>query len=93
MARSGALDAFCVYGAGDEIDPDGSYLVADYPTVVEDRELYPTEVVAGGLGLLYYGQQFTDVVRMALDQLPDATPQQIARALRYYDDHDTFLVF
>jgi hypothetical protein len=91
LARSGELDVSCVYGPDGDIEVDGRYLLAGYPNVVDDVEVYPPEVSAAGLRLLYSGDQFTDVVEVAFDQVRDASPVQIAESLRYYAEHDTFL--
>ena len=49
-------DDFCLYGKEDgELALDRSYWVSDYPDVVEDRDVYPTDVVEQDLQLVYYG--------------------------------------
>lgn len=91
LARSGELDAYCVYGPDGNVEADGRYLLADFPIVVDDQEVYPLEVTARRLWLLYAGDQFTDVVHVADNQVQNPSLQQIVDALRYYHEHDTFL--
>jgi hypothetical protein len=93
MARSGELDQHCVYGPDGDIEVDGVYAVADYPSVVNDVEIYPSDITARGLSFLYSGDQFTDVIEVACDQVEEPSPTQIADSLRYYAEHDTFLEF
>jgi hypothetical protein len=93
MARSGELDQHCVYGPDGDIEVDGVYAVADYPSVVDDVEIYPADITARGLSFLYSGQQFTDVIVVACDQVEEPSATQIVESLRYYAEHDTFLEF
>ena len=66
---------------------------ADYPDVVEDRAVYPTEVTEQDLQLVYYGDQLIDVLAVALEEKPDASPQDLVDALNYYQQHDSFMPF
>lgn len=87
-------DDFCLYGREDgELALDRLYWVSDYPDVVEDRDVYPTDVVEQDLQLVYYGEQLFDVLSVALEEKPDASPQDLIEALKYYQEHDTFLPF
>ena len=87
-------DDFCLYGREDgELALDSLYWVSDYPDVVEDRDVYPADVVEQDLQLVYYGEQLFDVLSVALEEKPDASPQDLIEALKYYQEHDTFLPF
>lgn len=89
-----SLDDFCLYGKEDgELALDRLYWVSEYPDVVEDRDVYPTDVVEPGLQLVYYGEQLIDVLAVALEEKPDASPQDLVEALKYYHQQDTFLPF
>ena len=68
-------------------------LVSDYPVVVDDKDVYPVEVVERNLNLVYYGEQLIDVLIVALDEKPDASPEYLVDALIYYNKHDTFIPF
>ena len=71
-------DDFCLYAKEDgELRLNSLYWVSDYPDVVEDRDVYPTEVVEQDLQLVYYGEQLIDVLTVALEEKPDASLQDL----------------
>jgi len=87
-------DDFCLYGKEDgELLLDRLYWVSDYPDVVEDRDVYPTDVAEQDLQLVYYGEQLLDVLTVALEEKPDAILQDLVDALNYYNQHDNFMSF
>ena len=87
-------DDFCLYGKEDgELALDNLYWVSDYPDVVEDSDVYPTDVAEQDLQLVYYGEQLIDVLAVALDEKPNASPQDLVEALNYYQQHDSFMPF
>ena len=87
-------DNFCLYGKEDgELKLDCLYWVSDYPDVVEDRDVYPTDVAEQDLQLVYYGEQLIDVLAVALEEKPDASLQDLVEALNYYNQNDSFIPF
>ena len=87
-------DDFCLYGKEDgELALARLYWVSDYPDVVEDRYIYPTEVTEQDLQLVYYGEQLIDVLAVALEEKPDASHNDLVKALNYYHQHDCFMKF
>ena len=87
-------DDFCLYGKEDgELALDSLYWVSDYPDVVEDRDVYPADATDQHLQLVYYGEQLIDVLAVALEEKPDASPQDLVEALKYYQRHDSFMPF
>ena len=87
-------DDFCLYGKEDgELELARLYWVSDYPDVVEDRDVYPTDVVERDLQLVYYGEQLLDVLSVALEEKPDASLQDLVDALNYYNRYDIFMKF
>ena len=87
-------DDFCLYAKEDgELRLNSLYWVSDYPDVVEDRDVYPTEVAEQNLQLVYYGEQLIDVLTVALEEKPDASLQDLVDALNYYNQHDNFMPF
>lgn len=87
-------DDFCLYGKEDgELALARSYWVSDYPDVVEDRDIYPADVVEQDLQLVYYGEQLLDVLSVALEEKPDASHQDLVEALKYYNRYDIFMNF
>ena len=93
-ADESSSDDFCLYGKEDgELALDSLYWVSDYPDVIEDRDIYPADVVEQDLQLVYYGEQLIDVLSVALEEKPDASPQDLVEALKYYHQHDSFMPF
>ena len=87
-------DDFCLYGKEDgELALARLYWVSDYPDVVKDSDVYPTEVTEQDLQLVYYGEQLIDVLAVALEEKPDASHQDLVEALNYYQQHDSFMKF
>ena len=87
-------DDFCLYGKEDgELALARLYWVSDYPDVVEDSDVYPTEVTEQDLQLVYYGEQLIDILAVALEEKPDASHQDLVDALNYYQQHDCFMKF
>lgn len=87
-------DDFCLYGKEDgELALDRLYWVSDYPDVVEDCDVYPMDVAKQDLQLVYYGEQLIDVLSVALEEKPEASPQDLVEALKYYHQHDSFMPF
>ena len=87
-------DDFCLYGKEDgELALDRLYWVSDYPDVVENRDVYPTDVAEQDLQLVYYGEQLLDALAVALEEKSDASPQDLVEALKYYHQHDNFKPF
>ena len=85
---------FCLYSKEDgELALDRLYWVLDYPDVVEDRDVYPTYVAEQDLQLVYYGEQLIDILSVALEEKPEASPQDLIEALKYYHQHDSFMLF
>ena len=77
-------DDFCLYGKEDgELALARLYWVSDYPDVVEDSDVYPTEVTERDLQLVYYGEQLIDVLSVALEEKPEASHQDLVEALNY----------
>ena len=87
-------DDFCLYGKEDgELALARSYWVSNYPDVVEDRDIYPADVVEQDLQLVYYGEQLIDVLSVALEEKPEASLQDLVGALNYYNRYDIFMNF
>ena len=87
-------DDFCLYSKEDgELALDRLYWVLDYPDVVEDRDVYPADASEQDLQLVYYGEQLIDILSVALEEKPEASPQDLIEALKYYHQHDSFMLF
>lgn len=89
------IDDLCVYAEEDvgEISERLACYLDGYPVVVKDTEAYSDFVRANNLELLYYGQQFKDVVDYVYGHKPSATSGDVVAALNHYMDYDDFLDF
>ena len=58
-----------------------------------DEEIYPNFIIEESLSLLYYGQQFEDVLINVLEQKNNPTIDDYILALDYYSRYDTFKDF
>jgi hypothetical protein len=50
-------------------------------------------VVQNELELFFYGDQFMEVLRSALNQKPNATLEELISGLNYYLENDAFITF
>ena len=76
-----------------ELNFQDSYLLADYPQVADNRDVYPRQVREQELELIYYGEDFADVLLSVMEQKAEATDQEYLQALLYYYEHDDFRDF
>ena len=89
-----ASDDCCLYGKEDgELALEKLYWVADYPDVVDDSDVYPADASEQHLQLVYYGEQFLDVLTVALEEKPEASHQDLVDALNHYNRYDSFMTF
>lgn len=85
---------FCIYANEDILKPELICYLDLSPTISDDdEEVYPLFIRKKSLGLLYYGQQFEDVLMNVLEQKNDATIDDYILALDYYSKYDTFRDF
>ena len=85
---------FCLYARENgELNFQDSYLLADYPQVVDDQDVYPRQVREQELELIYYGEDFADVLLSVMEQKAEAIDQEYLQALIYYYEHDDFMDF
>jgi hypothetical protein len=88
--------SFCVYAkkdAGELVIRQECFLDA-YPEGDDDGEdVFSDFVTDNKLKLVYYGEQFEDVITNVLHQKENASVQDFADALNYYMKHDTFKDF
>lgn len=87
-------DDFCLYAKENgELNFQDRYLLADYPQVVGNRDVYPRQVSEQELDLIYYGEDFADVLLSVMEQIAEATDEECLQALLYYYEHDDFMDF
>ena len=87
-------DDFCLYAKENgELNFQDSYLLADYPQVVDNKDVYPRQVREQELELIYYGEDFADVLLSVMEQKAEVTDQECLQALIHYYEHDDFMDF
>lgn len=88
-------DNFCLYTKEYETTatPSLTCYLECYPEVSDDDEVYPDYVEQNELELFFYGDQFMDVLRSALNQKPNATVDELISGLNYYLENDAFITF
>jgi hypothetical protein len=85
---------FCLYANEDILKPELICYLESSPTISDDdEEIYPNFIIKESLNLLYYGQQFEDVLMNVFEQKNDAVIDDYILALDYYSKHDTFKDF
>jgi hypothetical protein len=85
---------FCLYANEDILKPEFICYLDSSPTISDDgEEIYPNFIINESLNLLYYGQQFEDVLMNGFEQKNDAKIDDYILALDYYSKHDTFKDF
>ena len=95
LNADGFTDAnFCLYANESTLTSELICYLEFYPTISDDdEEIYPDFVIQNSLELLYYGQQFEDVIINILNQKIDANIDDYISGLDYYSKHDTFKDF
>ena len=87
-------DDFCLYAKENgELNFQDSYLLADYPQVVDNRDVYPRQVKEQDLELIYYGEDFADVLLSVMEQKAEVTDQECLQALIYDYENDDSMAF
>ncbi len=82
---------YCLYAHKKTITPELICYLDLYPTVSDDdKDIYPDFIIKENLSLLYYGEQFEDVLLNVLDQKDNPAIEDYISALDYYSKNDTF---
>lgn len=90
---SAGLDDVCLYTdeETETLTPDTICYLDCYPEVINDEDVYSEFVTSNGLELLYYGEQFNDVLSNIYEQKQTADMDMVISALNHYMDNDDFL--
>lgn len=85
---------FCLYANEDILKPELICYLESSPTISDDdEEIYPDFIIKESLNMLYYGQQFEDVLMNVLEQKNAPTIDDYILALDYYSKQDIFKDF
>ena len=84
---------WCIYGAGIDLELNDVCIVDTYPDYDDDdNEILPELIRQKDFELVYRDEMIQDVVVACYNQKKDCTVQEVFNALKYYDEHDNFLV-
>ena len=64
-----------------------------YPEIKNDEEVYPDFVQKENLELLYYGEQFEDILLNVMDQIGIPSEKDYIEALIFFMENDEFKDF
>ena len=74
------------FGPGDAV-----FIASPVQVAANGEEAYPDSVTRRELRFSYSGEQFQDVIDLAIQQKPNASHADIIRAINHYSEHDDFL--
>ena len=86
--------SFCIYSDAEPelIEKDLLVYIDKYPDGDKDgNDVFSEFVTEEGLSLLYYGEQFEDVIENVLHQKPIASVEDFIAAINFYRDNDNFI--
>ena len=82
---------YCLYACDETLKPELICYLDVYPIVSDnEEEVYPDFIIKESLNLLYYGEQFEDVIMNVLEQKNNPIIDDYILALNYYSKYDTF---
>ncbi len=82
---------YCLYSCDETLKPELICYLDVYPTISDnEEEVYPDFIIKESLNLLYYGEQFEDVIMNVLEQKNNPIIDDYILALNYYSKYDTF---
>ena len=85
ISENGFTDEdYCLYSHEDMLTPEVVCYLETYPTISsDDKDVYPNFVVMESLELLYYGEQFEDVLMNVQSQIEEPTTDEYISALSF----------
>lgn len=88
-------DGWCLYAKDIKIKLDSECYVLPYPEIddEDDTEQFPEFAVQNNLEFVYRDELLQDVIAAAVDEDEDISNKKILKAIKYYDEYDTFMEF
>lgn len=84
---------YCIYSKSENIQWDQLCFIDKYPEIKNDEEVYPDFVQKENLELLYYGEQFEDILLNVMDQISIPSEKDYIEALIFFMENDEFKDF
>ena len=86
---------WCLYAKSDKLKLTSECYVLPYPDVDmdSDTEELPEFAVQNNLEFIYRDEMLQDVIASAVDEDEDMPNKKILKAIKYYDEYDTFMDF
>ncbi len=87
---------YCVYGAGssDQATLQTDCVIDEYSEITDDDdEIFPERITQKNLEFWFTDELLEDVVFNALRQKASATNEEILKAIKFYNESDSFITF
>ncbi|WP_429529486.1 DUF7716 domain-containing protein [Pseudomonas frederiksbergensis] len=85
---------YCVYGAGssDQATLHTDCVIDEYSEITDDdEEIFPESITQKNLDFWFTDELLEDVVFNALKQKASATNEEILKAIKFYNENDSFI--
>lgn len=84
---------WCIYSGGIELELNDICIVDSYPEYDDDdNEILPELISQKAYELVFRDEIIQDVVIACYNQKNECSTKEVFDALKYYDEHDDFLV-
>lgn len=85
---------YCVYGKGssDQATLETDCVIDEYSEITDDdEEIFPERITQNDLEFWFTDELLEDVTFNALKQKTSVTNEEILKAIKYYNEHDSFM--
>lgn len=85
---------YCVYGKGssDQATLETDCVIDEYSEITDDdEEIFPKYITQNNLEFWFTDELLEDVTFNTLKQKASATNEEILKAIKYYNDRDSFM--
>jgi hypothetical protein len=85
---------YCVYGKGssDQATLESDCVIDEYSEITDDdEEIFPESITQNNLEFWFTDELLEDVTFNVLKQKKSATNEEILKAIKHYNDRDSFM--
>lgn len=85
---------FCVYGKGasDQATLETECVIDEYSEITDDdEEIFPERITKNNLEFWFTDELLEDVISNTLKQKPYATNEETLKAIKHYNEYDSFM--